>query len=94
MIHQDHEPSIRVDEDHKFAAKVKNEKITTIPFRVNPTMQVNLNKIGGILLHDTVKLPVTIDGFYQRMRRDFSVISRRAEESHGICQWNEDDSWR
>jgi hypothetical protein len=40
----------------------------------------------------TVKLPVTIDGFYQRMRRDFGVISRGAEESHGICQWNEDDS--
>jgi hypothetical protein len=28
------------------------------------------------------------------MRRDFSVIFRGAEESHGICQWNEDDSWR
>jgi hypothetical protein len=24
LIHQDHEPSIRVDEDHKFAAKVRN----------------------------------------------------------------------
>jgi hypothetical protein len=67
---------------------------TTIPFRVNPMVQVNLNKIGGLLLHDTVKLPVTIDGFYQRMRRDFGVISRGAEESHGIYQWNEDDSWR
>jgi hypothetical protein len=60
----------------------------------NPMVQVNLNKIGGILLHDTVKLLVTIDGFYQRMQRDFGVISRGAEESHGICQWNEDDSWR
>ena len=50
--------------------------------------------IAGLLLHDTVKLLVTIDGFYQRMRRDFGVISRGAEDSHGICQWNEDDSWR
>ena len=66
----------------------------TIPFRVNPMVQVNLNKIGGLLLHDTMKLLVTIDGFYQRMRRDFSVISREAEESHGIYQYNEDDSWR
>ena len=65
-----------------------------MPFRVNPMVQVNLNNIGGLLLHDTVKLPVTIDGFYQRMRRDFYVISIGAEELHGICQWNEDDSWR
>jgi hypothetical protein len=28
----------------------------------NRTLQVNLNKIGGLLLHDTVKLPETIDG--------------------------------
>ena len=48
-------------------------------------VQVNLNKIGGLLLHDTVKLPVTIDGFYQRMQRDFGVISRGVEESDGIC---------
>jgi hypothetical protein len=60
----------------------------------NPTVLVNLNKIEGLLLHDTVKLLETIDGFYQRMRRDFGVISRKAKESHGICQWNEDDSWR
>jgi hypothetical protein len=55
---------------------------------------MKLKEIGGLLLHDTVKLLETIDGFYQRMRRDFCVISRGAEESHGICQWNEDDSWR
>ena len=30
----------------------------------------------------------------QRMRKDFCVISRGAEELQGICQWNEDDSWR
>jgi hypothetical protein len=62
--------------------------------KVHPTVQINLKEIGGLLLHDTVKLLETIDGFYQRMRRDFGVISRGAEESHGICQWNEDDSWR
>jgi len=28
------------------------------------------------------------------MWRSFGVISRGVEESHGICQWNEDDSWR
>jgi hypothetical protein len=55
---------------------------------------MKLKEIGGLLLHDTVKLLETIDGFYQRMRRDFCVISRGAEESHGIFQWNEDDSWR
>ena len=66
----------------------------TIPFRVNPMVQVNLKKIGGLLLHETVKLLVTIDGFYQRMWRDFGVISRGAKESHEFCQWNEDDSWR
>jgi hypothetical protein len=55
---------------------------------------MKLKKIGGLPLHDTVKLLETIDGFYQRMRRDFCVISRGAEELHGICQWNEDDSWR
>jgi hypothetical protein len=67
LIHKDHESLIRVDEDHNFVAKVRNGKITTIPVRVNPTMQVNLNKIGGLLLHGTAKLPVAIDGFYQRM---------------------------
>jgi hypothetical protein len=41
-----------------------------------------------------VKLIETIDGFYQRMQREFCVISRGAEELHGIYQWNEDDSWR
>jgi hypothetical protein len=55
---------------------------------------MKLKEIGGLLLHDTVKLLETIDGFYQRMRRDFDVISRGAEKSHGICQWNEDDTWR
>jgi hypothetical protein len=64
LIHQDHELSIRVNEDYKFAAKVRNGKIATIPFRVNPTVQVKLNKIGGLLLHDIVRLPVTIDEFY------------------------------
>jgi hypothetical protein len=57
-------------------------------------VQMKPKEIRGLLLHDTVKLLETIDGFYQRMRRDFCVISRGAEELHGICQWNEDDSWR
>ena len=74
--------------------KCQNAKMNSRSHGINPMVQVNLNKIGGLLLHDTVKLPVTIDGFYQRMRRDFGVISRGAEESHEIYQWNEEDSWR
>jgi hypothetical protein len=57
-------------------------------------VQMKLKEIGGLLLHDTVKLLETIDGFYHRMQRDFCVISRGAEELHGIVQWNEYDSWR
>jgi hypothetical protein len=58
----------------------------TILFRVNPTMQVNLSIIGGLLLHDTVKLPETNDEFYQRTQRHFEVIDRGGEESQGINQ--------
>ena len=51
---------------------------------MHPTVQINLKEIIGLLLHDTMKLLETIDGFYQRMQRDFGVISKGAEESHGI----------
>jgi hypothetical protein len=61
---------------------------------VHPTVQINLKEIRGLLLHDTMKLLETIDGFYQRMRINFDVIFKGAKESHGIFQWNEDDSWR
>jgi hypothetical protein len=81
------------DTQHRIV-ECRNAEMNARSHGFNPTVQVNLNKIGGLLLHDTVKLLETIDGFYQRMRRDFGVISRGAEESHGICQWNEDDSWR
>ena len=47
----------------------------------NPVVQVNFNKIGGLLLHDTMKLLETIDGFYQRMRRHFGMTDRGGEES-------------
>jgi hypothetical protein len=75
-------------------AECRNAEMNAISHGINPMVQVNLNNIGGLLLHDTVKLLEIIDGFYQRMRRDFDVISRGAEESHGINQWNEDDLWR
>jgi hypothetical protein len=34
-----------------------------------------------LLLHDTVKLLETIDGFYQRMRRHFGMTDKGVEES-------------
>jgi hypothetical protein len=81
------------DIQHRIS-ECRNAEMNARSHGFNPTVQVNLNKIGGLLLHDTMKLLETIDGFYQRMRRHFSVITRGDEESHGICQWNEDDSWR
>jgi hypothetical protein len=53
-------------------------------------VQVNLSIIGGLLLHDTVKLPETTDGFCQRTRRHFGVIDRGDEESLGIFKRDED----
>jgi hypothetical protein len=81
------------DTQHRIA-ECRNAEMNARSHGFNPMVQVSSNKIGGLLLHDTVKLLVTIDGFYQRMRRDFGVISRGAEESHGICQWNQDYSWK
>jgi hypothetical protein len=75
-------------------SECRNAEMNARSHGINPTVQVNLKKIGGLLLHATVKLLETIDGFYQRMRRDFGEISIGDEESHGICQWNEDNSWR
>jgi hypothetical protein len=43
--------------------------------------QINLKEIGGLLMYDTVKLPETIDGVCQRIRRDLVVIARGDEES-------------
>jgi hypothetical protein len=34
-----------------------------------------------LLLHDTVKLLETIDGFYHRMRRHFRMTNKGVEES-------------
>jgi hypothetical protein len=81
------------DTQHRIV-ECRNVEMNARSHGINPTVQVNLNKIGGLLLHDTVELLETIDDFYQRMQRDFGEISIGAEESHGICQWNDDDSWR
>ena len=49
-------------------------------------VQMKLKEIGGLLLHDIVKLPKTSDEFYQRTRRHFEVIDRGGEESQEINQ--------
>jgi hypothetical protein len=49
-------------------------------------MEVNMSTIGGLLMHDTVKLPETIDGVCQRIRRDLCVIARGDEESPNFVQ--------
>jgi hypothetical protein len=49
-------------------------------------MEVNMSMIGGLLMHDTVKLPETIDGVCQRIRRDLCVIARGDEESPNFIQ--------
>jgi hypothetical protein len=57
---------------------------------VNSIVQMNLKKIKGLLFHYTMQLLETIDGFFQRTRRDLSVIARGAKEFQGISQWDED----
>ena len=43
--------------------------------------QMNLNNIGGLLMHDGVKLSETTNGFCQRTRRHFGMADRGGEES-------------
>jgi hypothetical protein len=54
--------------------------------KAHPTVQINLKEIGGLLMHDTVKLSETIDGVCQRIRRDLCVITRGDEESPSFVQ--------
>jgi hypothetical protein len=47
---------------------------------------MKLKEIGGLLMHDTVKLLETIDGICQRIQRDLCVIARGDEESPSFVQ--------
>jgi hypothetical protein len=48
--------------------------------------QINLKEIGGLLMYDIVKLPETIDGICQRIRRDLCAIAKGDEESPSFVQ--------
>jgi hypothetical protein len=64
----------------------RNAEMNARSNKVHPMAQINLKEIGGLLMHDTVKLPETIDGVCQRIRRDLCVITRGDEESPSFVQ--------